>query len=99
MKIKAKLKDGIVDVKAMAKHEMLTYDVAKKKGTDANFIVHMIATVNKKVVFEMSSSQFLSKNPIFKFKFKADGFKSGDKLMMSWVDRKGGKAKGSSKIK
>jgi sulfur-oxidizing protein SoxZ len=87
MKIKAKLKDGIVDVKAMAKHEMLTYDVAKKKGTDANFIVHMIATVNKKVVFEMSSSQFLSKNPIISFKFK--GAAAGDKLTMTWVDLKG----------
>jgi hypothetical protein len=46
----------------------------------------------------MSTSQFLSKNPIFKFQFKGD-FKKGDKLLMSWVDRKGKTGKGKGKIK
>ena len=47
----------------------------------------------------MSTSQFLSKNPIFKFEFKADGFKKGDKLLMTWTDRKGKTGKGKGKIK
>ena len=41
MKIKAKLKKGVVSVKAMAKHKMWTYDIAKKKTgsrDNANFI-------------------------------------------------------------
>ena len=91
MRIKAKIKNGVVDVKAMAKHEMMTYDIAEKKTgsrDNANFIVHIDAKVGDKVVLDASTSQFLSKNPIFKFKFKGD-FKKGDELVMTWVDLKG----------
>ena len=84
MKIKAKLNDNVVDVKVQAQHDMITYDSAKKKGVQANFITRMTATVNNKIVFEVSSSQFLSKNPILKFSFK--GAASGDTLSMTWVD-------------
>ncbi len=97
MKIKAKEKNGLVKAKVMVKHDMLTYDVAKKKGKEANFITHLVATVGDKVVYEISSSQFLSKNPIFKFTFK--GGKKGDKLTVSWEDLKGTKKSGSKKIK
>ena len=102
MKVKAKLKNGVVKVKAMAKHDMTTFNMMEKKTGDrenANFIVHMMGTVNGETVIDFSTSQFLSKNPIFKFQFKADGFKKGDKLMMSWVDRKGKTGKGKGKIK
>ncbi len=97
MKIKAKEKDGIIKAKVMVKHPMLTYDVAKKKGKEPNFITHLEAKVGDKVVYEISSSQFLSKNPIFKFTFK--GAKKGDKLTVSWEDLKGTKKSGSKKIK
>ena len=101
MKVKAKLKNGVVSVKCMAKHNMTTYDIAKKQTGDrenANFITHMTATVNGETVFEASVSQFLSKNPIFKYKFKGIGAK-GDKVEMNWVDRKGKTGKGTGKIK
>lgn len=102
MKIKAKLKKGVVKVKAMAKHDMLTYDQAEKKTgnrDDANFITHISGTVNGETVFDMSTSQFLSKNPIFKFEFKGDTFKKGDKLLMTSTDLKGNVEKGKGKIK
>jgi len=92
MKVKAKLKNGVVKVKMMAKHAMSTYNQAEKKTGDrenANFITHLSGTVNDKVVIDISTSQFLSKNPIFQFKFKGDEFKSGDEFSMTWVDRKG----------
>ncbi len=92
MKVKAKLKNNVVKVKMMAKHEMSTYNQAEKKTGDrenANFITHISGTVNDKVVIDISTSQFLSKNPIFQFQFKGDEFKSGDELVMTWVDRKG----------
>jgi sulfur-oxidizing protein SoxZ len=101
MKIKAKLKNGVVKVKAMAKHEMSTYNQMKKKTgnrDDANFITYITGTVNGETVIEMSTSQFLSKNPIFKFQFKGN-FKKGDKLLMTWIDRKGKTGKGKGKIK
>lgn len=84
MKIKAKLKKGIVYVKVMAKHDMLTYDQAKKKGVKANFITHISATCNGKVVYDASTSQFWSKNPQFKFAFK--GAEKGDKVEITWTD-------------
>ena len=102
MKVKAKLKKGVVQVKAMAKHDMTTYNQAEKKTgnkDDANFITRITGTCNGETVFDMSTSQFLSKNPIFKFKFKGDSFKKGDKVEMSWTDRKGGTGKGTGKIK
>lgn len=102
MKIKAKLKKGVVKVKAMAKHNMMTYNQAEKKTgnkDDANFITHISGTVNGETVFDMSTSQFLSKNPIFKFQFKGDTFKKGDKLLMTWTDRKGNTVNGKGKIK
>jgi sulfur-oxidizing protein SoxZ len=102
MKVKAKLKNGVVKVKAMAKHEMSTYNQAEKKTgnkDDANFITHISATLKStgETIFDMSTSQFLSKNPIFKFQFK--GAQKGDKVLMSWVDRKGKTGKGKGKIK
>jgi len=102
MKVKAKLKNGVIKVKAMAKHAMTTYNQAEKKTgnkDDANFITHITGEINGKTVIDMSTSQFLSKNPIFKFKIKGDEFKKGEKLKMSWVDRKGGTGKGKGKIK
>lgn len=100
MKIKAKLKGDIVKVKVLAKHDMMTYDQAEKKTgnrEDANFITRITASVNGKLVYEVSTSQFLSKNPIFKFQFK--GAVKSDKLEVTWVDRKGNTETDSSKIK
>ncbi len=101
IKVRAKLKGDVVEVKAFAKHEMSTYNMMEKKTgnrDDANFIEHITATVNGETVFDMSTSQFLSKNPIFKFKFKGD-FKKGDKIQMVATDRKGKTLKGKGKIK
>jgi len=100
MKIKAKMKGDIVKVKALAKHDMTTYDQAAKKTGDkenANFITRLTASVNGKLVYEVSTSQFLSKNPIIKFQFK--GAAKGDKIEMTWVDRKGNTKTDTAKIK
>ena len=101
IKVKAKLKGGVVKVKAMAKHAMMTYNMAEKKTgsrDNANFITHLSATVNGETVLDMSTSQFLSKNPIFKFQFKGIG-KKGDKVQMIATDLKGNTLKGKGKIK
>ena len=62
-RIKAKLKKGIVTVKALANHAMLSYQEAEKAKKEVNFITSMVAKVNGKIVYEVSTSQFLSKNP------------------------------------
>jgi sulfur-oxidizing protein SoxZ len=99
IKVKPKLKNGVVKVKAMAKHEMSTYNQAEKSTGDrenANFITHISATCNGETVFDVSTSQFLSKNPIFKFQFKGD-FKKGDQVIMTYTDRKGNVASSDAK--
>ena len=97
MKIKAKVKGDVIAVKVMAKHDMLTYDQAKKKGKEANFITHITAKVGDKVVYDVSTSQFWSKNPQWKFKFK--GAAKGDEVAITWTDLSGKSVTESKKIK
>lgn len=97
MKIKAKLKGDVVSAKVSAKHAMLTYDQAKAKGKEANFITHITAKVGDKIVYDVSTSQFWSKDPLFKFKFK--GAKKGEELSITWTDLSGKTVTESKKIK
>jgi sulfur-oxidizing protein SoxZ len=97
MKVKAKLKDDVVKVKVLAKHVNAGPEEAEKKKIDANFIKQIVAKCNDKVVFEMSGSGFISKNPLFKFKFK--GAKAGDKLEVTWTDLKGNTKSKVAKVK
>lgn len=100
-RIKAKLKKGVVTVKAMANHEMLSHQEAKRAKKEANWISYMTAKVNGKLVYEVSTSQFLSKNPYMKFSFNADvvGAKKDDKVEITWVDMKGTTQTSTGKIK
>lgn len=96
MKIKAKEKAGVVKAKVSISHNMLTYDQAKKKGVEANFIGHITGTVGDKVVYDASTSQFLSKNPLIKFSFAG---KKGDELKITYTQLKGETFFASKKIK
>ncbi len=101
-KVKAKAKKGVCSVQLLFSHPMVTYNQAEIKSGDrdnANFITHITGAVNGEVVLDISTSQFLSKNPIIKSKFKCTDFKKGDKLEIVAVDKKGNKAKKSGKIK
>jgi sulfur-oxidizing protein SoxZ len=87
----------VIAVNVMAKHTILTYDQAKKKGKEANFITHITAKVGDKVVYDVSTSQFWSKNPQWKFKFK--GAAKGDEVAITWTDLSGKSVTESKKIK
>lgn len=81
--IKVKIKDGVAIAKMAFSHPILTYNQAKSKTgnkDDANFITRITGKVGDEKVLDMSTSQFFSKNPIFKFQFKCDTFKIGRKL-------------------
>ena len=97
-KIKTKIgKDGVCEVRALASHEMLSYQEADRAKKEANFITYLVAKIGDRVVYEVSSSQFLSKDPYFKFSFT--GANSGDELVISWKDLKGNSDTSSIKIK
>ena len=96
-KIKAKLKNGIVEVKALATHPMLSFQEAERAKKEANFITYVVAKVGGKVVYEASTSQVLSKDPYMKFSFK--GGNVGDELEITWKDLKGATDTSTEKIK
>ncbi|MEA2051023.1 MAG: thiosulfate oxidation carrier complex protein SoxZ [Campylobacterota bacterium] len=81
--VKVKIKNGVATAKMVFSHPMMTYNQAKAKTgdrEDANFITHITGKVGTETVLDISTSQFFSKNPIFKFQFKCDTFNIGKKL-------------------
>lgn len=65
--------NNIVNVKFMIKHPMLTKDSARKQGVKQEFITRIVAKEDGKTVFDLISSEYLSKNPIVEFKYKSLG--------------------------
>lgn len=96
-RIKAKEKKGVVEVKALAKHPMRSFVEAKLQKKEAHFITYITAKVGDDLVYEASTSQFLSKDPYFKFSFT--GHKKGDEIEVTWVDNKGETRTDKAKIK
>ena len=103
MKIKAKFKGGKVKVKAMFRSLMADTEEAEKKKVPAEYISRIVATAgakkdkNKKVVFEATTSGFMSENPLLKFTFT--GAKKGDYLVFDTTDNHGKTKTGKKKIK
>ena len=99
MKIKAKEKKGVVKVKAMFTSLMADVEEAEKKKIKPEFITHIVAEADGKIVFEVSTSGFMAENPLFKFQFKGAKKLKGTKLKMTTTDNHGKTATSSKKIK
>jgi len=102
MKIKAKLKNNKVTVKILAKSPMIgKEEAANKNNAKVEFITHMSAKVNEKVIWEVSTGPFLSKNPYIQFVFdaKAAGAKRGDLIEVIAIDSNLKEQTASRKIK
>jgi sulfur-oxidizing protein SoxZ len=95
-RIKAKSKKGVVGVKMMGKHPQLSYQEAKKSKKTADWITQVTATVGGKTVYEVSASQFLSKNPYFKFSFNGE---KGGELVVAMTTLTGENKTFKAKIK
>lgn len=89
MKIRARLKDGVTEVKVLMIHPMETG--RRKNELDeivpAHFIQLVTATLNGKTVLEAQWGTGIAKNPYLTFRLK--GANVGDKIAVSWVDNKG----------
>ena len=96
MKIKAKEKGGIVKVKAMFTSLMADREESVKKGIKPEYIKYIVAKVNDVIVFEVTTSGFMSENPLMKFKFNG---KKGDKIVFTTVDNNEKTDTASKKIK
>jgi sulfur-oxidizing protein SoxZ len=89
MKIRARLKDGMTEVKVLMNHPMETG--RRKNDFDelvpAHFIQLVTATLNGKTVLEAQWGTGISKNPYLTFRLR--DAKASDKVAVNWVDNKG----------
>ena len=99
IRIRAKIKGDVTEVKALMSHPMET-GLRKDKKTGekipAHFIKEVICEHNGKTVMTAYWGVAVSKNPYLAFKFK--GAAKGDTVVVSWSDNKGETATGDAKV-
>lgn len=98
IRIKAKAKDGRVEVKAIAKHPMDTGTAKDKEGKliPAHYIEHLVATVGGDIVFSSQLGPAISKNPYIKFYYAGA---AGDKVTLQWTDNLNKTASAEKEVK
>lgn len=100
IKIRAKVKKGACEVKALIKHPMetgLRKDKKTGKVIPAHFIQEITCQHNGKEVMNGVWGGAVSTNPYLSFIF--DGAKKGDKVTLSWVDNTGAKDSAEDEVK
>lgn len=100
IKIRAQVKDGTCEVKALIKHPMET-GLRKDKKTgeviSAHHITELQCAHNGNTVMSALWGGAISTNPYLSFEFT--GAKSGDTVSLSWVDNKGEKDSAEATVK
>lgn len=100
IRIRAKIKGDVTEVKALMSHPMET-GLRKDKKTGEKIPAHFIKEINcehkGKSVMVAHFGVAVSKNPYLAFKFK--GAAAGDAIKISWVDNKGNSDTGEAKVK
>ena len=100
IRIRAKLKDGVAEVKTLMKHNMETGTRKDDKTGElvpAHYIKVVSAELNGKPVMTANWGPAISKNPYFSFKIK--GAKAGDVVKVSWEDNEGATASVETTLK
>ncbi len=90
IKIRARIKGGVCEVKSLIKHPMETGQRKNKKTgkkIPAHFIQEVNCEHNGNSVMTADWGTAISANPYLSFSFT--GAKKGDTFKLSWVDNKG----------
>ncbi len=90
IKIRAKVKGDIAEVKALMPHDMesgLRRDPETNELVPAHYITDVTAEHNGEVVLTAYWGTAVSKNPYVAFSFS--GATAGDKIVIRWNDNKG----------
>ena len=98
-RLKVKMKDGKVNVKAIMSHPMETGRRKDKKTGEkipALFINEVTVTANGKTVLTADWTSGVSKNPYLSVNYAG---KSGDKVKLSWKDNKGNTGEAEKTVK
>ncbi|MBK9571271.1 MAG: thiosulfate oxidation carrier complex protein SoxZ [Rhodoferax sp.] len=99
MKIRAKMVDGSAHITVLMIHPMetgLRKDPRSGQPYPAHFIQNVTATVNDKPVLNAQLGPAIAMNPLLSFRVR--GAKPGDKLVISWEDNKGDRARSEAMI-
>ncbi len=88
-RIRATLRDGIVDVRVLMTHEMET---GQRQGDDGKivpawFIREVAVTHNGNTVMAAQWGPAISKNPYLQLRFRGGG--AGDRIGVTWTDNRG----------
>jgi sulfur-oxidizing protein SoxZ len=100
IRIRAKMKGDVTEVKALMSHAMetgLRKDKKTGKKIPAHFIKEVVCEHNGKQVLLANWSVAVSKNPYLSFKFK--GASKGDSIKISWNDNMGKTDSAEEKVK
>lgn len=90
IKIRATVKDGITEVKALMRHEMepgTRRDADTGELIPAHYIQEVVVEHDGKVVMRADWGPAVSRNPYLSFKFK--GGRPGDTIRITWTDNLG----------
>ncbi len=90
IKIRAKVKGDVAEVKALMPHDMesgLRRDAETGELVAAHYITDVVAEHNGEVVMTAYWGPAVSKNPYVSFSFK--GAVAGDTVKIRWSDNKG----------
>lgn len=99
VKIRARIKNGVAEVKTLMPHPMETGTRKDESGKiiPAHYIKDVICEHNDKLVMKAQWGPSISTNPFFAFKVK--NVKSGDKIHVKWTDNLGGAGDGFAVLK
>lgn len=97
-RLKVKLEDGTVNVKAIISHPMITGLTKDKNGETipAHFINDVKVTANDQLMMNATWGVAVSKNPYISFDYKGE---AGDVVKLSWTDNMGNTGGAEAKVK
>ncbi len=98
-RLKVKMKDGKVNVKAIMSHPMETGRRKDKKTGEKIpelYINEVVVTANDKMILTADWASSVSKNPYLSVNYAG---KSGDKVKISWKDNKGNTGEAEKTVK
>jgi len=100
VKIRTKTKGGITTVKALISHPMESGFRKDKKGgfIPAHYIEEVTCSIEGKAVMTAYWSGGISKNPYVAFQIP-EAMGKGKKVMLKWLDNKGGTGQAETDVK
>jgi sulfur-oxidizing protein SoxZ len=89
IRIRARVKDGVVDTQILMPHPMETGLRKDDAGAfvPAHYINHVQVTVAGRSVLEARMSIAMSRDPLLSFRFR--GAREGERMTVTWTDNRG----------